>query len=432
MRCAICCERPPQSADCMSGPLNFCMISTFYPPYHFGGEAMYLYRLSNALARLGHRVTIVHCVDSYRVLTRAHPRGEFAHHPNVTVRPIHSRFGGLSPLVTYLSGQPGLKSSALDRVFASEHFDVVHFHLVTLFGPGVLRYGQDSLRVYTMHDHWLVCPMYDLWKQGEELCETPSCIRCSLSYRRPPQLWRYTNLLDRELPKVDLFLSPSRSTIEQHRRRGFPYPVQRLPLFLPLAESAPLAQAPGPISRPYFLFVGRLVKIKGAQVLIEAFRRYHDADLLIAGDGNYEGPLRRLAAGMQHVRFLGRVHPSELRSYYRSAIAVLVPSLVYETFGFVTLEALGQLTPVIANDLGAVAEVVSETGGGITYRTEEQLLAAMSLLQRNRVLRDEIGSRGHQAYVERYTEESHIKEYLGAIDAARTRRLSTLSGSARQ
>ena len=45
--------------------LSFCMVTTFYPPYHFGGEAMYLYHLTNELARRGHEVTVVHCVDSF-------------------------------------------------------------------------------------------------------------------------------------------------------------------------------------------------------------------------------------------------------------------------------------------------------------------------------------------------------------------------------
>ena len=400
-------------------PLNFCMITTFYPPYHFGGEAMYLYRLNNALAQRGHRVTIVHCVDSYRLQGPAGSRGQFPHHPNVTVHSLRHPLGWLSPLVTYLSGRPGLKSAALNRIFSAEHFDVVHFHLVTLFGPGVLRYGEGSLRVYTTHDHWLVCPMYDLWKQKRELCETPACLRCTLSNRRPPQLWRYTNLLDRTLPRVDLFLSPSRSTIEQHRRRGFSYPMRHLPYFLPLVESTEVPEpADSPTGRPYFLFVGRLVKIKGAQTLVEAFRRYPEADLLIAGDGLYEPELRRLAEGMRNVHFLGRIQPDALRRLYRDAIALLVPTMVYETFGFITLEALGQRTPVIARDLGAVSEVVHETGGGITYRSEDELLDAMTLLQANRVLRDELGTTGYEAYIARYSEETHVKAYIEAIDEA--------------
>lgn len=402
---------------------SFCMITTFYPPYHFGGEAMYLYRLSNALAQRGHRVTVVHCVDSYRLLSSSGPRGHFPHHPNVTVHGLRHRVKWLSPLITYLSGRPGLKSRALDRIFAAEQFDVVHFHMVTLFGPGVLRYGEGSLRVYTTHDHWLVCPMYDLWKENRALCEAPSCLRCTLSYHRPPQLWRYSNLLDHELPRVDLFLSPSRSTIAQHQRRGFAYPMRHLPHFLPLAENTRrIKPAVSRTGRPYFLFVGRLVKLKGAQMLIEAFRRYTEADLLIAGDGIYEAELRRLADGMPHVRFLGHVQPDDLRSLYRDAIALLVPALVYETFGFITLEALGQGTPVIARDLGAVAELVRDTGGGIVYGSEDELLEAMRLLQANQTLRDELATKGHEAYMARYSEDWHVKAYLDAIDEATVRR----------
>ena len=405
--------------------LSFCMVTTFYPPYHFGGEAMYLYRLSNELAQRGHRVTIVHCSDSYRVLTAQPPRAALPQHPNVTVHTLHHPLGRLSPLGTYLTGRPGLKSRALDEIFANEKFDVVHFHLVTLFGPGVLRYGADALRLYTTHDHWLVCPMYDLWKQGRELCEKPQCLRCTLSYRKPPQLWRYTSLLERELPQVDLFLAPSDSTIEQHHRRGFPYPMRKLPYFLPLAESLP-AEAPAvsPSGRPYFLFVGRLVEIKGAQKLIDAFRRYDGADLLIAGDGVYEAELRRRAHDLPHVHFLGRVAPERLRQLYAGAIALLVPSLVYETFGFITLEALGQRTPVIAHDLGAVGELVRETGGGIVYRSEDELLEAIESLQREPARAASLGERGHDAYVERWSEEPHLAAYFDAIDeAASGRRL---------
>src|SRR5581483_10143173 len=126
-------------------PLRFCMVTTFYPPYHFGGEAMYLYRLSNELAQRGHRVTIVHCADSYRVLTAQPPRAPLPQHPNVTVHTLRHPLGRLSPLGTYLTGRPGLKSRALDEIFGANEFDVVHFHLVTLFGPGVLRYGAGSL-----------------------------------------------------------------------------------------------------------------------------------------------------------------------------------------------------------------------------------------------------------------------------------------------
>jgi glycosyltransferase involved in cell wall biosynthesis len=399
------------------------MITTFYPPYHSGGEAFYLYCLSNELARRGHRVTVVHCVDSYRVQTAAPPRGDFPHEPGVTVHRLKSRVGRVSPLITYLTGRPGLKAAALDRIFGGEPFDVVHFHLMTLFGPATLRYGGDAVRLYTTHDHWLVCPMYDLWKQNRELCETPECLKCTLSFGRPPQLWRYTNLLARELEHVDLFLSPSESTIRQHQRRGFDYPMRRLPYFLPFARAtapAPPGAVEGPrAGRPYFLFVGRLVRLKGVHTLIEAFRRYDKADLLIAGDGVYGDELRRQAEGLEHIRFLGRVHPDRLRGLYAGAIAVLVPSLVYETFGFITLESLAQGTPVIARELGAVGELVTESGGGYTYSDDAQLVRAMDALRTDPAHRDELGARGRAAYARGWSEEPHLRRYLELIAEAR-------------
>ncbi|HZR96227.1 MAG TPA: glycosyltransferase family 4 protein [Gaiellaceae bacterium] len=410
----------------MSAPtLSFCFVTTFYPPYHFGGEALYLYRLSNQLARRGHRVTIVHCADSFELLTKSGPRGEYPHHPNVTVHAIRTGYGGLSPLVTYLSGRPGLKTRVLDDIFAGERFDVVHFHQMTLFGPDALRYGDDAVRLYTTHDHWLLCPMYDLWKFNRELCEEPACVRCQLSFKRPPQLWRWTNLLERRLPNVDLFLSPSRATIEQHRRRGFSYPMRHLPYFFPLDDTGPVppaAEADATAlagSRPYFLFVGRLVKIKGLHTLFDTFRRYDGADLIVAGDGAWGDELRRQAADVPNVRFLGHVHPDVLRGLYAGAIATLVPSLVYETFGFITLESLAQGTPVVARDLAAVGELVEESGGGFTYTDDAGLLAALETLQTDRALRDELGARGHAAYVERWSEEPHLQRYLALIEEAR-------------
>lgn len=414
--------------------LTFCMVTTFYPPYHFGGEAMYLYRLVNALAERGHRVTVVHCVDSFRMLTDAPPRGDFPHHPNVTVHSLESRGGRLSPTLTYLSGRPGLKRGALREIFDATAFDVVHFHLVTLFGPGVIAMAPPgALRLYTTHDHWLVCPMYDLWRFNRELCEQPACLRCQASFHRPPQLWRYTHLLDRVLPTVDLFLAPSRSTIDQHHRRGFEYPIEQLPYFLPVEAATTPSDPPGPRpGRPYFLFVGRLVKLKGAQTLIEAFRRFDRADLLLAGDGVYAEELRRQAEGLDHVRFLGRVHPDELRGLYRGAVATLVPSLVYETFGFITLESLAQRTPVVATELGAVGELARESGGGLTYGNEEELLAALHRLLDEPGLREELGERGHSAFLERWSVEPHIERYLSLIAEARAARRSTESAETRR
>jgi hypothetical protein len=50
------------------------MITTFYPPYSFGGDGVYVQQLSNELAKRGQQVEVIHCRDAYNAL--AHPNSE--------------------------------------------------------------------------------------------------------------------------------------------------------------------------------------------------------------------------------------------------------------------------------------------------------------------------------------------------------------------
>ncbi len=405
----------------MPRPLRFCHLSIFYPPYSFGGDAMYLYRLVNALARRGHEVDVIHCADSYHVLEPRAPTQQFPNHPNVTVHTLRSRWGRLSPLLTQQTGGTWFKTNRILEVFLGKKFDVLHYHNTSLLGPKALTlrpdYG-DFIKLYTTHEHWLVCPMHVLWKNNQRLCDKPDCLRCTLAFHRPPQWWRYTRLLERCTRHVDCFISPSRFTRQMHRDRGF-VPLsafEHVPYFVPPQEEANVPVDSSPHPRPFFLFVGRLEKIKGLQNLIPFFRSYPHADLLIAGTGNYQADLQAIAAGAHNVVFLGALQQAQLRALYRHAIAVLVPSICYEVFGIIILEAYLQRTPVIVHDLGGLKEVVEESQGGFSYRTDEELLAAMERLRTDPALRGEMGERGWRKYHERWSEDAHLDVYFRVLE----------------
>jgi glycosyltransferase involved in cell wall biosynthesis len=395
-------------------PLRFCHISTFYPPYSFGGDGIYLYRLVNALALGGHEVDVIHCVDSYKALTRHEPNQNFPNHPNVKVHSLRSRWGFFSPLVAQQTGRTWPKTNRIREVLYSKNFDVIHYHNISLLGPQVLRLEPDYrrfLKLYTTHEHWLICPMHVLWKNNRSICDKPECLRCTLHFGRPPQWWRYTALLEKCLSEIDAFVSPSKFSRNMHHERGFRHPMTVMPNFVPEQNLLPSREAPSPWARPYFLFVGRLEMIKGVQTLFPLFRHYAHADLLIAGAGIYETELRRQAQDIPSVHFLGSLDSEQLRNVYRHAIAVIVPSLCYEVFGNVPVEASQLGTPVIARDLGALSETV-ESQGGILYRSSEELLSAMERLHANSALRREMGETGHQAYLDRWSEEAHLKMYF--------------------
>src|SRR6516162_6538286 len=138
-------------------PLRFCMITTFYPPYNFGGDGIFVHRLSNELARRGHAVNVIHCIDSYRLLAGREPDRPYEDHPNVTVHGLQSPFGFCSPLATQQTGSPLFKSRRIRQIL-EESFDVIHYHNISLVGgPRILEYG-NGIKLYTIHDYWFLCP----------------------------------------------------------------------------------------------------------------------------------------------------------------------------------------------------------------------------------------------------------------------------------
>lgn len=102
------------------------------------------------------------------------------------------------------------------------------------------------------------------------------------------------------------------------------------------------------------LFLGRLERRKGLEVLIQAMTRLKDLDceLVVAGAGPEEGRCRRLAAQLGvRARFLGAVDEAAKASLLRGATVYCAPGLGGESFGIVLAEAMAAGAPVVCSDL---------------------------------------------------------------------------------
>ena len=402
--------------------LRFAMVTTFYPPHHFGGDAIFIRRLSHALARRGHTVDVIYDMDAFNILNPGDEPVDIVEPPGITTHPLRSvnkAAGKLSCLMTQQLGRPVVHGNRIGKILDEGDFDVIHFHNISLVGgPKIFRYG-DAIKLYMAHEHWLVCPMHVLWRHGRELCDSKECLRCMLNNRRPPQLWRQTGMLDREVEQLDAILSPSQFSADKHLEMGFPRELEVMPYFLPDLDDDNVESSASdgePIwERPYFLFVGRLEKIKGLQDVIPHFGPDAPADLVVLGTGDYEAELKALGKDFPRVHFLGRRPPEDLRPFYAQAIATLVPSICYETFGIVILESFRESTPVIARRLGPLPEIVEPVDGGLMFETSDELRNALQSFATNPALRDEKGQAGHRALRERWLENVVLEQYFDII-----------------
>ena len=111
--------------------------------------------------------------------------------------------------------------------------------------------------------------------------------------------------------------------------------------------------SPAPSLKDFFLYVGRLVAYKQAQLLVEIFNDLK-LPLAIIGTGSLESKLKAMAA--PNIYFLGHLSEIDLVAHYQHARAVLY--IHEEDFGLVPLEAHAAGTPVIGLNKGGVTETV--------------------------------------------------------------------------
>ena len=118
---------------------------------------------------------------------------------------------------------------------------------------------------------------------------------------------------------------------------------------------------------------------------------------------------------------------SALARLFRSARAVVVPSLFPETFGYVVLESFAVGTPVIVNqEGGALYETGFLSGGGLAYRTDTELLTAIRRMVHDHRLHDDLAARGFAMRMGEWSEPEHLERYFDLLGAARAAREKSL------
>lgn len=129
----------------------------------------------------------------------------------------------------------------------------------------------------------------------------------------------------------------------------------------------------------YFLVVGRVEALKGIDVVVKAFEKIPDQKLIVAGDGPMMAEMKAYIKdhNMSNVKFAGYLDKAKVQEKYRGAKAVIMASQCYEAFAMTIAEAYSNAVPVIAGNVGNLANMVEEgvTGIKFVYDSPDDLAA---------------------------------------------------------
>ena len=387
--------------------ITFLMTSTFYPPYHIGGDAVHVKLLAEELVKRGHEVHVMHSLDAYRLKRKKLP--EKKEDRQVHIHPLKSPFGKLDPVSVYTLGNSHYVTKKFSKIVKDVSPDVVHHHNISLLGYQLFKKVGVYINLYTAHDYWLICQMNNLLKYGKEPCINKSCFLCSLRSKRPYQLWRNFNGFKESISSLDCIITPSEYVKNSLSSELGTVRITHIPNFIP----SPPKDIENSEYLNYFLYVGVLEKHKGIMNLLEVFKKYRgeiDARLIIAGKGSLERDIIKFINSNdleEKIIYLGWCDRNKLYSLYKNALALIMPYICPENCPLTALEALSVGTPIISSNVGGLPEIVEKVNKNLVYNDDEELRTTIVNFKK-----EHYSSKAKEAYENFYMSQKFINEYF--------------------
>ncbi len=372
-----------------------------FPPRYTSGAELRAYRTAAWLRDHGHDVHVV-CVEAIDTGDGHGLTFENQPYDGLPVRRLSFNLAAAPDPFRWAYDNPGI-GEHLRGYLAKLAPDLLHLISGYLMSGSTLRAAMDLQipTVVTLTDFWFLCPRITLLRSNGQLCAPPfdaaTCARClgekkrryRLLGRVAPNLmnvfWRLRKtqmrnvetrmaFLRQALDQADAIISPSQflrsifieAGVEPERiifsRQGRDFP-----------DLTPEMLEKRPSSGLRVGYIGQIAWFKGVHVLFEAARRMPDASLSVRAYGDprpfpgYTAHLRQLISGDERLELSGLYRRQEVSQVLRDLDVIVVPSLWYENSPNAILEAFGHRTPVIASNLGGMAELVRDGENGLLF-----------------------------------------------------------------
>ena len=156
------------------------------------------------------------------------------------------------------------------------------------------------------------------------------------------------------------------------------------------------------------LFVGRLDKTKGIDILLDIYNKYkfEKLHLYIIGESVLDNIKIK---SNDNITYLGWIDNKDIDKYYQMCDVVVMPSR-WDGFGLVAVEAMRNSKSVIVSNRGALPELVKNRINGYVFKLDEEDSLKKILLNLDKNFLKEMGMRGRNIYLENFTDEIFVKK----------------------
>lgn len=362
--------------------MRVLLVNKFH--YLKGGAETYNFALADGLRSQGHEVAH---------FSMRHPNNVPCEQEKYFVEQREYN-GGTSPIKKLEDGLALVYSREAKRNFQAlcEDFrpDVIHMSNVhrqitlSILDAPYLRQHKVPV-VYTAHDYILCCPCYTMVDGEGKVCDAcldgrfrhcleKRCVKGSHTKSALAMAEAAFLRAHKSYAKIDRIVCPSQFMKSKLDEAGFSDKTVYLQNFLTQKQVDMANKVFNPEKyereKPYFLFFGRLDKVKGIETLVRAFIGVasglpEEWKLKIVGDGPQRGDIEHLLAETdeslrKRIELLGYKSGEELQSIVANARFAVMPSEWRENMPYSGMEALAAGTPIIGAGIGGIPELVSE------------------------------------------------------------------------
>ncbi|MHA4266251.1 glycosyltransferase family 4 protein [Bacillus cereus] len=398
--------------------MKVMFFNTIYYPYSVGGAEKSVQLLAEELYQQGHTPIVVCSAEEDKMEIINGVKVYYVAHRNVYWFQNSKKESGIKRLSWHAKDiyNPSM-ADKLSEIILKENPDIAHTNNIggLSAAPWVLCKKYKIPVVHTIRDYNLLCPKSTMFKSGK------NCINRCFECKSLTSLKRF--LVNNNY--VSHVVGISQAVIDTHKKHGYFKNTPSTRIFNGIklknvSEKQNALNEIGTVKKELkFLYLGRLEKTKGVELILEVFNylcQEYNCQLLLGGRVNDEEIATKIESKYYHpnIKFLGFVNPDDI---IPKTDVMIIPSLWNEPFGRVVIEAYSHNKPVIGANRGGIPEIIKENESGYVFDPDkpEQLQAIIVNILNNPGILNEL-SLSIPVFLEEFNNTKIVQKYVEIYD----------------